>query len=452
MNKEERARMMGTESIPKVLIKLALPAIIGMIITAIYNVVDTLFVSRLGTEAIGAVSVVYPLFMLLSAIGLMYGIGSGSFISRLLGEDQHKKAEEVASTTMFASFVSAILVTVILLVTLTGVLRLFGATTTILPYAKDYARVLVFGGVFTILNMTMNNMLRAEGSAKYSMLALLTGAILNIVLDPIFIFVFDMGVVGASLATVIAQAISTILLISFYVRKMSVVHLSIKSIRHSSKIYSELYKIGIPTFIRQFLMSISMGLLNTAAMPYGDAAIASLGVTARVFSLGAMVIFGFSQGFQPVAGYNYGARKIDRLKEAIKTSVTWSTIFTSITTVLFMVFAEGIIRGFSSDPEVIRIGTKALRAMVIFFPLFGFQVIYGTLFQALGKGRQAAILSLSRQGIFLIPAILILPQFMGLNGVLYAQPFADIATNILTFVFAVSLHKELNNETFTLAA
>lgn len=445
MTKEQRAKMMGEDKIPSVLIKLALPAIIGMIITAIYNVVDTLFVSRLGTEAIGAVSVVYPLFMLLSAIGLMYGIGSGSYISRLLGENKGKKADEVASTTMFASFASAIVITVLLIASLQTVLRLYGATETIMPYAKNYARVLVFGGTFTILNMTMNNMLRAEGSAKFSMMALLTGAILNIILDPIFIFTFDMGVMGASLATVIAQAVSTILLLSFYMRKISVVHISFKKIKHKKSTYLELYKIGIPTFIRQFLMSISMGMLNMAAMPYGDAAIAALGVTARVFSLGAMVIFGFSQGFQPIAGFNYGANKINRLKEAIKTSMIWATIFTTISTVIFMVFAETIIKGFSNDPEVIKIGTSALRAMVLFFPLFGFQVLYGTLFQALGKGKQAAVLSLSRQGIFLIPAILLLPEFFGLMGVLIAQPFADLCTIILTGFFAYHLHIELNN-------
>ncbi|MBN2794617.1 MAG: MATE family efflux transporter [Clostridia bacterium] len=452
MNREQRAKMMGEEKIPKVLLKLAIPAIVGMVITAIYNVVDTLFVSKLGTEAIGAVSVVYPLFMLLSAIGLMYGIGSGSFISRLLGENNGKKADQVASTTLLISFLSALGVTTILLLTLSTVLKLYGATETILPFAKDYGKVLVIGGTFTILNMTMNNMLRAEGSAKFSMMALLTGAVLNIILDPIFIFTFDMGVVGASLATIIAQAISTGLLLSFYFRKMSVIHLSIHHIKHDKKTYSEVYKIGLPTFLRQFLMSVSMGMLNTAAMPYGDAAIASLGVTARVFSLGAMVIFGFSQGFQPIAGFNYGARKINRLKEAIRTSLRWATIFTTITTVLFMVFAKNILMVFSLDQEVVEIGTKALRAMVFFFPLFGFQVLYGTLFQALGKGKQAALLSLSRQGIFLIPAILIMPQFLGLDGVLIAQPFADICTVLLTATFAFYLHRELNTYEKEIAA
>lgn len=445
MNKSQRARMMGQEKIPKVLMQLALPAIIGMLVTAIYNIVDTLFVSKLGTEAIGAVSVVYPMFMLLSAIGLMYGIGSASFVSRLLGEGKREKADTVASTTFLTSFLSALLVTVLLLVFLDPVLGLFGATSTIMPFANEYAKVLVFGGTFTILNMTMNNLLRAEGSAKYSMIALVTGAIINIILDPIFIFAFDMGITGASTATVLAQGCSTLLLLSFYRRRKSVLHLSLKAIKPSKGLYAELYKIGLPTFIRQFLMSLSMGMLNAAAMPYGDAAIASLGVSARVFSLVAMVIFGFSQGFQPIAGYNYGARQMGRLKEATFTALKWTTIFTSVATVVYMVFTQAIFSLFSQDPAVLAIGVKAMRAMMLFFPLFGFQVIYATLFQALGKGKQAAILSLSRQGIFFLPAIAVLPGLFGLNGVLWAQPFADCCTIILTGVFELSIHKEINH-------
>lgn len=444
MNKEQRAKMMGEEKIPKVLMKLALPAIIGMLVTAVYNIVDTLFVAQLGTEAIGAVSVVYPLFMLLAAVGLMYGIGSASFVSRLLGENKKDEADKVASTTFITSLFSGLLVTGLLLVFMTTVLKMFGATETIMPYALDYGKILAGGGVFTILNMTMNNLLRAEGSAKFSMIALMTGAILNIVLDPIFIFVLDMGISGAAVATVLAQIVSTILLLSFFIRKQSVVHIHLSSFSPSKKLYSELYKIGIPTFIRQFLMSFSMGMLNTAAMPFGDAAIASLGVSARVFSLVAMIIFGFAQGFQPVAGFNYGAGKIDRLKETVSVAVKWSTIFTTVSTVIYMVFAPQIISAFSQDPAVIDIGVKAMRAMMLMFPFFGFQVIYATLFQALGKGKQAAILSLSRQGIFLIPAILILPNLFGLNGVLLAQPIADLCTIILTAYFAYHIHHELN--------
>ena len=444
MNKEKRLKMMREEKIPKVLIKLALPAIIGMLLTAIYNIVDTLFVSMLGTKAIGAISVVYPLFLLLTGIGLMYGMGSASFVSRLLGEKRNQKANEVASTTFITSIASAFIVTFLLLIFLIPILKLFGATDTIMPFAFNYGKILSMGAIFTIINMVMNNLLRAEGSAKYSMIALATGALLNIALDPIFIFTLGLGIKGAAIATVLAQSISTILLLSFFVNRKSLLHISIKHFKPSKSLYKELYKIGIPTFIRQFLMSISMGMINTAASPYGDAAIASMGITARVFSLVAMIIFGYSQGFQPIAGFSYGANNIYRLKEAIKSSITWTVIFCTISSIIYIVFAPQIIGIFSSDPSVIDIGIKALRAIMIMFPLFGFQTIYATLFQALGKGKQAALLSLSRQGIFLIPTILILPSLFGINGVLFSQPVADLLTIILTGVFAYYIHKQLN--------
>lgn len=444
MNRAERSKMMGQEKIPILLKNLAVPAIIGMLVTAIYNVVDTLFVSMLGTEAIGAVSVVYPMFMLLSAVGLMYGIGSASFVSRLLGKNEQGKADTVASTTVVSSVLTAVVVTIVLTVFLRPVLSLFGATPDILDQTVAYGRILVFGGIFTINNMTLNNLLRAEGSAKFSMIALLTGAILNIVLDPLLIFTFDMGVSGAALATVLSQAISSVILFSFFIRRKSIIHLSLQNFKPSRSLYSELYKIGLPTFIRQFLMSVSMALLNTAASPYGAAALASLGIVTKVFSIAAMVVFGFSQAFQPVAGFNYGAGYMGRLKETIKISLLWSTIFTSVSTFVYYVFASQIVGVFSNDPQVLDISIRALRAMVVFLPLFGFQVIYGTLFQALGKGKQAAILSLSRQGIFFIPAVLILPEILGLNGVLYAQPLADICTIVLTAIFAKTIHKEIN--------
>lgn len=441
-----REKMMGQEKISSLLIKLALPAIIGMLVTAVYNVVDTLFVSMLGTEAVGAVSIVYPIFMFLSAIGLMYGVGSGSFISRLLGSQKKKEANQVASTTFFTSLFSAMVIGILLFIFIRPVLELFGATPTIMPFAESYAKVLMTGAVFTILNMTMNNILRAEGSAKYSMIGLMCGAIINIILDPIFIFTLNMGVSGAALATVIAQGISTLVLISFFLKKKSLLHFHMRDIKPTKALYGELFKIGAPTFFRQFLMSFSMGLLNTAAGPYGDTAIAAIGITLRVFSIVSMVIFGFSQGFQPVAGFNYGANKIDRLREALRLSLIWTSIFCTGASIIYIFFAPQIMGLFTKDPEVLALGMRIMKAFMIVFPLFGFQAIYGVLFQALGKGKQAAILSIARQGIFLIPAILILPNIWGLTGIVLAQPVADILTIILTGVFAQDINNKLKKD------
>lgn len=442
-NQDKKAKMMGEEKINTVLIKLALPAIVGMLITAIYNLVDTMFVGKLGTSAIGAASVAFPLFMLISAVGLAFGIGAASYISRLLGEGNKERADRTTSTAFFTSLVSGIILTVIVFLFLNPILRIFGSTDTIMPYAIKYSKILVLGSTFTVLNMTMNNILRAEGSAKFSMIALSAGALLNIVLDPIFIFVFDMGIAGASLATVLSQIVSTIMLLSYFLKGKSYVKIAPKFFTPSKEIYFEMFKIGIPTFLRQFFLSLSMGLINTAAMPYGDAAVASIGITNRVFSLGSMVIFGYSQGFQPVAGFNYGAGKFDRLKESIQISLKWTSIFTTITSILFFIFSEAIIGVFSKDPNVISIGSKSLKAVMILFPLFGFQMIYATLFQALGRGKEASVLSLSRQGIFLIPAILFFPKFFGLTGVIFSQPFADLCTILLTALFALSVNKEI---------
>ncbi len=442
-NREKKAQMMGAEPIKLLLLKLAMPAIVGMLISAVYNIVDTIFVGKLGTSAIGAASVAYPLFMLISAVGLMYGVGSASYISRLLGKGAKEKADEVTSTTFITSLLSGLLLTAVVMIFLEPILTLFGATETIMPYALEYSEVLVMGATFTVLNMTMNNILRAEGNAKFSMIALSVGAILNIILDPLFIFTFNMGIRGAAVATVVSQVTSTLMLLSFFTGGKSYVKLKLKLVNHSLENYREIFKIGIPTFLRQFLMSLGMGLLNTAAMPYGDAALASIGVTNRVFSLAAMVLFGYSQGFQPVAGYNYGAKRFDRLSESIKLSLKWTTLFSIASSFIYMVFAESIIGVFSQDSEVIRIGTMALRAMALLFPLFGFQIVYATLFQALGRGKEAAILSLSRQGIFFYPAVFVLPKLFGLHGVLLSQPFADVCTVLLTAYFAVKINKEI---------
>lgn len=445
MNKSiDKTTMMGNEKIESLLIKLSLPAIIGLMITAIYNIVDTLFVSKLGTSAVGAASVAYPLFLIIAAVGLMFGIGAASYISRLLGSNNKEKANQVATTTVVTGAAAAVLLTIVLLAFMNPILKLLGASPTIITYAIDYSKALAIGSIFTILNMIFNNILRAEGNAKYSMFGLLTGALLNIVLDPLFIFTLGMGIKGAAIATVISQFISTLVLFSFFLRKKTNLRIEPKYISINKNLYMEISKIGIPTFFRQFLVSVSMALINNAAMPYGDVSVAAIGISNKVFSLGAMIVFGFSQGFQPIAGYNYGAGNIDRLKKVVSVSLRWGTIFTTVLAFLLIAFADGIIGIFSTDPEVINIGTRALRALALPFPLFAFQTLYGTLFQALGKGKEAGILALSRQGFFLIPIVLILPSFIGLNGVIYSQTIADGLTILLTLSFATKVNKEIN--------
>lgn len=442
---ESRARMMGEEQIRKILIKLAAPGIVASLINAIYNIIDTMFVGMLNnTSAIGAVSIVFPLFILISAFGLAFGIGAGSYISRLLGENNKELANKTASTTFFTSLVCGIIFTISGLYYLDPLLRLFGATDTIMPYARDYSVILVSGSIVFIMNMVLNNMIRAEGNAKYSMFALCLGAILNIILDPIFMFGFNMGIKGAAVATVLAKFIAFVYLIWYFMSGKSYIRISPKYFTISKKIYVELMKIGVATFGRRSLSSLSMGLLNIAAKPYGDAAVAAMGISLHAISIGIFAIYGYNQGFQPIAAYNYGAKKYERLQEAIKLSLKWTTVFTTIVAILSMIFAREIILVFSKDIEVIEIGVKTLRAICLLFPLFGFQQVYATLFLALGKGREALILSLARNGLFLIPAILFLPRIFQLNGVILCQTVADFFTIIVTAYLAILMKKDLN--------
>jgi putative MATE family efflux protein len=440
---DARSRLLAEEPIPRLLAKFSGPAIVGMLVMAIYNIVDTIFVGRIGTEAIAAIAIAFPIFMLIGTIGLAMGIGAGSYISRLLGEKNIEQANHTASTALLTTVGLALLFILSGSIFLQQMLRAFGATDTVLPYGIEYSGVLVAGSIFTMSNMCMNNMLRAEGSVKMSMIGLSTGAILNIILDPIFIFTLGMGIKGAAVATVLAQLVSTSLLLGYYLSGKSMLRIHLRLFRFSRKIYSEIIKIGFPTFVRQALVSASIGLMNNIAGNYGDPAIAAIGIILRVFPLGLMVLFGFAQGFQPIAGFSYGAKRYDRLLESIKVSLKWSSIFCVILTILFMVFTAPIIKVFSRDPEVIAIGVKGLRYFSIPLPVLGFTILMSTLFSALGRGFPSLILSFSRQGFFLMPCLIILPGVWGLNGLLFSQTAADISTALLTLFLSLKLIREI---------
>ena len=440
---DARSRLLAEEPVPRLLAKFAGPAIIGMLVQAIYNIVDTIFVGRIGTEAIAAIAIAFPIFMLIGTIGLAMGVGAGSYISRLLGEKNIEQANHAASTALFSTVGLALLFILLGSVFLQQMLRVFGATDTVLPYGMEYSGVLVAGSIFTMSNMCMNNMLRAEGSVKMSMIGLSTGALLNIILDPIFIFTLDMGIKGAAVATVLAQFVSTALLLGYYLTGKSMLRIHPRLFHFSRQIYDDIIKIGFPTFIRQALVSVSMALMNNIAGNYGDPAIAAIGIVLRVFPLGLMVLFGFAQGFQPIAGFSYGARRYDRLMESIQVSLKWSTSFCVVLTLVFMLFTTPIIAIFSNDPEVLAIGVKGLRYFSIPLPMLGFSIIMGTLFGALGKGLPTLILSFARQGFFLIPCLIILPKLWGLDGLLLSQTAADIATALLTLFLSLKLIREI---------
>ncbi len=429
--------------IASLLVGLSIPSIIAMLTNAIYNLVDTFFIGRIGTSAVGAVAVAFPIFNLIGAVGLTYGVGAASYVSRLLGAGEKEQADKAASTALFTSLATGIAFALLGLMYLDPLLTAFGATETIMEYAREYTMIIIMGSIFTMMNMTMNNLVRAEGNAQRFMVAMVSGALLNVALDPIFIFGFGMGIKGAAVATVISQSVSTVIILEYFVRKKSFTNLSIRLFRFSLHIYSEIFKIGLPTFLRQFLSSFSVALLNNAAGAFGDHAVAAVGITMRVLMLGMMVLFGYGQAFQPVAGYNYGAKKFSRVFESLKFSILVTTVFATFFAIIGMVIPGSIVSIFSNDPEVIDVGSRALRAVSIFFPSFGFVITFTVLFQALGKGFAAGLLSMSKQGLFLIPAIIVLPRLFELNGVIYAQTIADFFTLFVAAILAMMIVKKL---------
>lgn len=441
--KESKIKMMNEGDITKVLFQLGIPVIIGMLVTSLYNVVDAMFVGGLGTSQMGAVSITYPIGQLIIGLGLTFGSGSASYISRLLGEKNNKQANRTASTALFTSIIVGLITITLTMCFLDKVLVFLGATQTILPYAKEFAIIYIPGSILNVINVTMNNISASEGATKISMTSMLIGALLNVILEPIFIYTFQWGIKGSAIATVIAQGVTTLLYVWYIFSGKSNLHISIKHFSMDKTIYAQILKIGIPTLLFQLLSSVSMGLINTASSHYGDSAVAAMGIVTRVLALGSYVIFGYAKGFQPVAGFSFGAKNYKRLKEAIAVSLKWSTVFCAVTEIIFLVFSTQIIGLFSKDASVIAIGSSALKANSITFLLFGFQYIYTTLFLALGKAFKGTILSIARQGIFFIPVILLLPSILGLNGIIFTQPIVDVMTTVLTLIFAVDVQRKI---------
>ena len=444
-SQSKKMELLGSASIPKALLSMGIPTMIGMLVNAFYNLVDAYFVGGLGESQMGAISVVYPLGQVVVGLGLLFGNGAASYISRLLGRGDKENANKVASTALYSSVSVGAVIILFSMVFLHPILKLLGATDSILPFASTYASIYIVSCIFNVFNVTMNNIVTSEGAAKTTMCALLTGAVLNIALDPLFIYVFDLGVAGAAIATAISQVVSTCVYLTYILRKKSVFHFRVKDCTYTKETLSEIFKIGIPTLVFQILTSVSISLINNAAGDYGDSAIAGMGVVTRLISMGSLSVFGFIKGFQPIAGYSYGAKKFDRLREAIKTSILWSTVFCVIFGVILALFPTAIVSQFTKgDAEMIRIGVASLRANGISIMLFGFYTVYSSLFLALGKGREGFILGACRQGICFIPVILLLPIVWELNGIMYAQPIADALSAIITVFMAIPLHKKLN--------
>lgn len=443
--RNNKIELLGSASIPKALTALGVPIMIGMLINAVYSLVDAYFVGGLGESPMGAISIVFPLGQSVVGLGLMFGNGAASYLPRLLGQEDVDTANRAASTALYSSVIIGGVLILVAAVFLKPILVLLGATETIVPYALVYGRIYVISCIFNVCNVTMNNIVASEGAAKTTMSALLLGAILNIGLDPVFIYGWNLGVAGAAIATAISQAASTLVYIIYILRRKSAFTFRIQEFRPSRQIYMEILKIGVPTLTFQLLTSLSIALINRAVNGYGDAAVAAMGAVTRVISMGTLVVFGFLKGFQPIAGFSYGAKRFDRLREAVKTSLLWSTVFCAAVGLVMALFSTQIISQFANgNGDMIFVGRKALLANGLSFSLFGFCTVYSFLFLALGKGREGFILGACRQGICFVPVILLLPKFCGISGILYAQPIADVLTTVITIFMALRIHRELD--------
>lgn len=443
----KKMELLGSAPISKALLALGLPTMAGMLINALYNVVDTYFVGGLGTDQMGAVTVAYPLGQVVVGLGLLFGNGAAAYLSRLLGRGDKETADRVASTALYSSVISGAIVILCSVIFLKPILKQLGAIDSVMPYALTYTSIYITFSIFNVFNVTMNNIVSSEGAAKTAMLALMAGAVLNVVLDPVCIYGLDLDVAGAAIATAVSQVASTLVYLCYIFSKKSMFHFHIKECCFSQEIMSEILKIGIPTLVFQLLTSLSVAMINDAATEYGGSALAAMGPVTKIMSLGSLVVFGFLKGFQPIAGFSYGSRKYDRLREAIRISIIWSTIFCVIFGLAVAVFSMGIMSRFTrNDTEMIRIGQIALRANGISFMVFGFHTVYSFLFLVMGKAKEGCILGGCRQGICFVPVILVLPRILGLDGVLYAQPVADVLAAGVTVVMAWRLSKELKAE------
>ena len=430
--------------IPRLVMGLAVPTILSMLITSIYNLADTFFVGQISTSASGAVGVVSSLMAVIQAVGFMLGHGAGSVISRSLGSGDAPAASRFASTSFFTALGAGAALGAGGIAGLTPLMRLLGSTETILPHARAYAFYILLAAPFMMSSLVMNNILRYEGKASFAMVGLVTGGVLNMALDPVFIFGLGMGAGGAGLATGLSQMVSFGILLSMYLRGKTVSRLALRFYTRSPRDIATILTTGLPSFGRQGLASFASMMLNVAARPYGDAAVAAMSIVSRIFQFLLSVALGVGQGFQPVASYNYGARKFHRVRQACLFTIGASFVLMTALAAVCYVNGEALVRLFRDDGAVTAIALPAFRWQCVATLLQPVLVCGNMLFQSVGKAGRATFLSCCRQGIFFIPLILALPRAFGLAGVQYSQPIADVLSFVVAVPFMAQFLAELD--------
>lgn len=446
INPKDKVEYLTTAAIPGLVTRMAVPTMISMLVTTFYNLIDTLFVGKLDNQSTGAVGITFSVMAIMQAFGFLFGHGSGNYISRKLGAGETERARKMAATGFFSALAVGILIAVFGFVFVEPLAKLLGSTDTMLPFTKSYMSIIFLGAPFIMGSFVLNNQMRFQGCASSSMIGIVIGAVLNTILDPVLIFVFDLKVAGAAYATVISQMVSFIILLIMN-KKMCGINVRLKDFTFEFSYYKDMFKGGVPSLCRQSIASVATICLNIAAGRYAgdmaDAAIAAMSVVGRVSMFANSAFIGFGQGFQPVCGTNYGAGKYDRVREAYRFCVKTATVALVIMSVAGIIFAEPLIRIFRNDPDVVRIGTVTLIAQFAAFTLNANTVLCNMLMQTIGMAFKASVIAMARQGLFFIPLIFILPRIFGLPGVEYCQAVADVCAFIVSVPFSISVLKNL---------
>lgn len=435
-----------TKKISKLVWDYALPAIIGTMVNATYNIVDRVFIGQgVGALAISGLAVTFPVMNLTAALGMLVGSGASSRISINLGKKDPERAERILGNSFLLTIVLNLIFITLLMIFLEPILMAFGASEQTLPYARDYLQIILPGNIFVTMTYSFNSMMRASGYPQKAMYTMLIGAVLNMILDPIFIFIFGMGIAGVAWATVISMFLGMLFVMHHFTRKSSSLRLRKKNLRLEKDILIAIVSIGLSPFFMQVAASGVAVLMNTSLKTYGgDLAIGAYGIMMSLLMLISMFVIGLNQGLQPIIGYNYGAEIYERVKSAFYYGLKIATVVTTLGFLFGMFFPRMFAKAFTSDLQLLDLAENAMRISIIAFPLVGFQIVISGYFQSIGQAKKSIILSLSRQVIFLIPSIIILPRLFGLDGVWAATPFSDFLASLLAFTFFIRQRKVLN--------
>ncbi|MDD4112711.1 MAG: MATE family efflux transporter [Herbinix sp.] len=447
MENIDRSKQLGEERIIKLIFRFSIPAIIGMLVNALYNVVDRIYIGHgVGSLGIGGITVSFPIMLILMAFSMLIGVGANSLVAIRLGQDRKDEAEGIFNNAFVLLIASSLILTVLGFIFMEPFLKLMNTSNDILPYAMDYLNIILLGAVFQSVGMGMNNFIRSEGNPKIAMNTMLIGAIINIILDPIFIFVFNWGMKGAAIATIISQIVSALWVMLYFMRGKSFLKLKLSYMKLRLVYVSKILALGTAPFAMQIASSILNFIMNKGLSTYGgDIAVSGMGIVNSIVTLMIMPIFGINQGLQPIIGYNYGAKKFDRVKQAYHLGVLFATVIVVIGWIITRLFPEQLVYLFNNeDTELIAFGVKAIKRNLMFLPIIGFQIVTSNYFQAVGKSNLSALLGLSRQVLILIPCLIILPKFFGLDGLITAGPIADITSSVLTGIFIIYEMRKLN--------